>query len=130
MAVRNLRQTVTIPGSPHDVFEALADPEQHAQFSGASASMDRVPGGRFEHYDGSLSGYVLELVPDKRIVLAWRSSGWPEGHFSICQFRFRKVKGGTRLEFEQFGIPSSDYKDISDGWRQYYWAPLKQFLGE
>jgi activator of HSP90 ATPase len=129
MAVRNLTQTVTLPASPHDVYEALVDPAQHGLFTGASAILERTPGGKFQHYDGSLEGFVVDLVQDKRIVLAWRASGWPEGHFSIAQFLLKKARGGTRLEFSQFGIPSSDFKDISDGWRQYYWAPLKQYLG-
>ncbi|MGA8275911.1 MAG: SRPBCC domain-containing protein [Thermoplasmata archaeon] len=127
-AVKNLRQTVTIRASPHEVYETLVNPKEHAKFSGAAARMVAKPGGHFSHYDGSLEGVVVHLEKDHRIVLAWRSTGWPQGHFSIADFLLTKVGGGTRLEFSQFGIPTSDFADISDGWRQYYWAPLKSYL--
>ncbi|MCI4372284.1 MAG: SRPBCC domain-containing protein [Thermoplasmata archaeon] len=128
VAVKNLRQSVTIRSSPHHVYTTLVDAKEHAKFSGAAARLVAKPGGRFSHYDGSLEGFVVHLEKDRRIVLAWRSSGWPAGHYSIAQFVLTKVAGGTRLEFSQFGIPASDFASISDGWRQYYWAPLKEYL--
>jgi activator of HSP90 ATPase len=128
MAVKNLRQTVTIGASPHAVYTTLVNPKEHAKFSGAEARLDPRPGGRFSHYDGSLVGVVVHLQKDRRIVLAWRSTGWPDGHYSIADFRLSPVGKGTRLEFCQYGIPSSDFADIADGWRQYYWAPLKTYL--
>ena len=130
MQVRNLRQTVQIKASPHEIFESLVNPRHHAKFTGADAKLVRRPGGPFSHYDGDLSGFVLELVQDQRITLAWRSSGWPEGHYSIARFELAPAKGGTRLVFEQFGIPAGDYADIADGWKQYYWTPLKAYYEE
>ncbi len=58
----------------------------------------------------------------------WRSTEWPKGHYSIAQFQLQKVAGGTRLTFEQYGIPSGDFQDIAEGWKTFYWAPLKQYL--
>jgi activator of HSP90 ATPase len=127
VSVRKLRQSVEIKASPHEVFESLVDPRQHAKFSGATAKLERRIGGRFTHYDGSPEGVVVDLKKDSRIVLAWRSTGWPEGHYSIAQFELTPSKGGTRLVFSQFGIPSDDFEDIRDGWKQYYWGPLKAY---
>jgi activator of HSP90 ATPase len=128
MGVQNLRQTVTIHAAPHDVYKALVDPKEHALFTGAGARMVARPGGRFAHYDGSLEGFVVHLERDRRIVLAWRSTEWPEGHYSIAEFVLSKARGGTRLAFSQFGIPASDFEDISAGWRDFYWVPLKTYL--
>ncbi len=128
MPAKNLRQVVTIRAAPRAVYQALVDPKEHAKFTGADARMVARPGGAFTHWDGSLEGFVVHLVKDRRIVLAWRSSEWPEGHFSIADFQLTKAGHGTRLEFNQYGIPSSDYADIADGWKQYYWEPLKQYL--
>jgi activator of HSP90 ATPase len=128
MAVKNLRQVVTIRASPHAVYTTLVDPKEHAKFSGAAAKMVARPGGAFSLYDASLVGVVVHLEKDRRIVLAWRSTGWPEGHYSIAEFLLTKAAGGTRVEFSQYGIPASDFADISDGWRHYYWAPLKTYL--
>lgn len=128
MPAKNLRQTVRIKASPKDVYDALADPKQHARFTGMPARMQRKPGGKFAHYGDSLTGVVVELVPSKRIVLSWRESSWPEGHHSIAWFELSKVAGGTQLVFEQFGIPVDQFADIADGWKTFYWEPLKTYL--
>jgi activator of HSP90 ATPase len=128
VSVKNLKQTVTIRATPHDVYRAIVDPEEHEAFTGAAAELEPKVGGMFSHYDGSLTGVVLDIKPDARIVLGWRSGDWPEGAYSVAQFLFKKVKGGTRIEFSQFGIPTGDFKDISSGWRTYYWSPLKEYL--
>jgi activator of HSP90 ATPase len=128
--VRNLKQSVTIKASPVEVYDTLVDPERHAAFSGAEAEMDPKPGGVFTAYGGDLEGRVLELTRGRRIVLAWRSRGWPKGHYSIADFSFKKVAGGTRLEFAQYGIPVGDFADIRSGWKDYYWTPMKQYLEE
>jgi uncharacterized protein YndB with AHSA1/START domain len=75
MAVKNLRQTVTIRARPHEVYTTLVAPKEHAKFSGAAAKMVAKPGGRFSHYDGSLEGVVVRLEKDRRVGLAWRSTG-------------------------------------------------------
>jgi activator of HSP90 ATPase len=126
--VKNLEQSVTIKASPARVYKTLVDPKEHAKFSGGVAHLVPVPGGAFDHYDGSLSGRVVELKKNERIVLAWRASSWPEGQYSIAQFLLKKSGASTRLEFSQYGIPVSDYAGIVDGWKTYYWAPLKAYL--
>jgi activator of HSP90 ATPase len=128
--VRNLEQTATIRATPAELYRTLVNPKEHAKFTGAPAKLEAKPGGRFEHYDGSLQGRVVELVPNERIVLAWRSSGWPKGHHSIAQFRFVKAGKGTRLEFSQYGIPENDFADIRQGWTTYYWEPLQRYFEE
>lgn len=128
--VKNLEQSVTIQAPPSVVYRTLVDPREHARFSGAAAHLTPKPGGPFDHYDGSLSGRVVELVPNERIVLAWRASGWPKGQYSIAQFRLKASGKGTRLEFSQYGVPVSDWDGIVDGWKTYYWEPLKRYLEE
>ncbi len=128
MTVKNLRQQIRLPGPPHEVYEAIMDADRHGTFTHTKAEVEPRVGGEFMHYNGDLRGVVVELDPDKRIVLAWRSSGWPKGHYSIASFTLKKFRGGTKLTFEQFGIPGADYKDISTGWKEYYWKPLRQYL--
>ncbi|MBM2832551.1 MAG: YndB domain-containing protein, partial [Dehalococcoidia bacterium] len=51
-----------------------------------------------------------------------------EGHYSRVTFSLKEVSGGTRLTFTQAGVPEEFYDDISQGWRDYYWTPLKEML--
>ncbi|MCI4349401.1 MAG: SRPBCC domain-containing protein [Thermoplasmata archaeon] len=128
VAVRNLRQTVNIRASPRAVYEALVNAREHARFTGAPARLVARVGGRFSHYGKDLEGVVIRLERNRRITLAWRSSDWPKGHHSIADFVIEKVRGGSRLVFSQFGIPSAKFRDIAEGWKDFYWTPLKSYL--
>lgn len=128
MNVKNLKQTVTLKAAPNDVYRALVDPVEHARFTGATAKISARVGTTFSLWDRSLTGVVVAAERGRRLVLAWRSEGWPKGHYSIAQFDLARARGGTRLTFEQYGIPASDYADIRDGWKQYYWEPLRTYL--
>lgn len=128
MNTKTIRQVTTFKVSPHDVYEALMDSAKHSQFTGGTAIISREVGGKFSAFDGYSEGVNIELVPDLKIVQTWRASDWPEGHYSRATFSLNTVTGGTRLTFTQTAVPEEQYDDISKGWRDYYWAPLKEML--
>jgi activator of HSP90 ATPase len=128
MPAKDLRQNVTFKASPKTIYNVLFDPKQHAKFTEQPAKIEQRQGGEFSLWDGLISGHVIQFVPYQRIVLAWRHSGWPKGHYSIVWIELKKVRNGTRLTLEHYGIPSWDFKDISEGWKEFYWSPLKTFL--
>jgi len=75
-----------------------------------------------------LEGKHLKLTKDKKIVQTWRANGWPKGKYSKATFALSRAAGGTKITFTQTGVPSEAYKEISSGWKAYYWKPLrKQF---
>ena len=128
MKTRTIRQSVTFKAKPHDLYEALMNSRKHTKFTGEKASISRKVGGQFKCYNGYLEGVNLDLKPDKKIVQSWRGSDWPDGHYSKVTFSFQKVKNGTRLTFTQSGVPEQYYKDINQGWRDYYWKKIKAML--
>ena len=130
VATKTIKQTVTFDASPHDVYEALMDSGKHSQFTGAKASIDREVGGSFTAYDGALSGSILELVPDTKIVQSWRGSddGWAPGHYSTATFSLEAIDGGTRLTLVQTGVPEQSFEQINQGWQDYYWEKMKRIL--
>ncbi|MBI4289026.1 MAG: SRPBCC domain-containing protein [Chloroflexi bacterium] len=123
-----VRQSVTFKASRHDVYELLMDSQEHSKFTGARATIGRKVGDKFSCYDGDIEGVNLELVPDGKIVQSWRLSGWPKGVYSKATFRFAEVEGGTRLTFTQSGVPDEEYEGTTQGWRDYYWTPMKKLL--
>ncbi len=125
---KTIRQSVTFKATAHDVYEALMDSRKHAKFTGDKASISRKVGGKFTAYGGSLSGTNLELVPDQKIVQAWRADDWAEGHYSKATFTLTPVTGGTRLSFRQSGVPDEHYESIKQGWLDFYWKPMKTML--
>ena len=130
VATKTIEQSVTFNASPHDVYEALMDSEKHSRFTGAKANISREVGGAFSAYDGALSGTIIELVPDAKIVQSWRGSdeGWVPGHYSTATFSLEAIGGGTQLTFVQTGVPEQSVEQISQGWQTYYWPKMKQML--
>ena len=130
METRTIRQKVEFKASAHEVYEALMDSKKHSSLSGAEANIGRKEGEKFTAYDGSICGKNIEIVPDKLIVQEWycETEGWPEGHFSRLRITLKEKKGGCTLEMEQTGVPEAAYQDISEGWKEYYWEPMKRMF--
>jgi uncharacterized protein YndB with AHSA1/START domain len=126
---KTIEHTVLIRATPARVYDALMNEKKHSQFTGEPAKIGPKAGAAFSCYGRYITGFTLELKPGKRIVQAWRSQGWPDGHYSIVTFALSKKTGGkTQLCFTQFGVPANDYADKNQGWRTHYWEPLKKFL--
>jgi activator of HSP90 ATPase len=128
MKTRTIRQSVTFKASAHEVYEALMDSGKHGRFTEAKATISRKVGGKFSVWEGQIEGVNLELVPDGKVVQSWRMDDWPEGHFSKATFQFEESDGKTKLTFVQTGVPEEFYEDIKQGWRDYYWEPMKEML--
>ena len=128
MKTRNIEQTVLINATPRQVYHALMNQKKHAQFTGERARIRAKVGAPFNCYDDYITGVTLDLKPAQRIVQAWRSQNWPQGHYSVVTFALFKKSGATQLRFTQIGVPASDYARKNNGWRMHYWHPLKAFL--
>jgi uncharacterized protein YndB with AHSA1/START domain len=129
MKTKTIEHRVLIHATPKKVYDALLNSKQHSKFTGARAKIGSKPGTSFTCYDDYINGITLELRPAKRIVQAWRSKGWPDGHFSIVTFAFSsRGKDKAELHFTQIGVPAGDYADKNKGWRTHYWEPLKKYL--
>jgi len=130
METKTIVQEVTFSATPNEVFEALMDPEKHAKFTGATAEIQRKPGGKFSLYGGSLTGSVVELEKDRLIVLDWRASDWPSGHYSRLSLSLNPLHGGrgTQLSLIQAGVPAEHFNDISNGWQEYYWSKMAVYF--
>jgi activator of HSP90 ATPase len=128
MKTRTIRQTISFHASAHDVFEMLVDEKKHELFTGGSARVDRNVGGTFSTNDGYSTGTNLELVQDAKIVQTRRASDWPEGHYSTLTITLSLLSSKTLLSFVQTGVPSDKFEEISKGWYDYYWNPLKALL--
>jgi uncharacterized protein YndB with AHSA1/START domain len=123
-----LHQEVTFSASPAKVYRALMDSAEHARFTGAPAEISAEAGGAFSAYGGKVQGRNVEVVPNTRIVQAWRPADWPEGVYTIARFELRGEGDKTHLVFDQDGIPSEAVAHLDGGWARMYWEPLRKYL--
>jgi activator of HSP90 ATPase len=85
-------------------------------------------GGTFTLFGGHIVGRHLELVPDTRIVQAWRVADWDAGIFSIVRFQLVDQASDTKLVFDHVGFPQGLGQHLAEGWTGNYWQPLAKFL--
>jgi activator of HSP90 ATPase len=128
MKTKTIQQTIMLYARPHEVYEMLMDEKKHAQFTGSTAQISRKVGGTFVTNNGYSDGINKELVKDTKIVQTWRASDWPDKHYSTLTITLSFVESKTRLSFVQTGVPEDQYEEISKGWYDYYWDPLKKAL--
>ena len=63
----------------HEVFEAVADPARLSCYFTTGGAKGRLEEGAtvswdFQDFPGAFPVYVVEVVPDRRIVLEWKAS--------------------------------------------------------
>lgn len=123
-----IKQILHFKAKPKALYEAFLNSKKHTFFTGAKAVISPKVGAKFSAWDGYCNGKNLKLVKNELIVQSWRATDWPEKQYSTAMFEFIPEKRGTKLIFTQTDVPKSALKDISKGWKEYYWKPLKKFL--
>ena len=131
-----IHQEITFKVSPQTVYETLLSSKKFSDcikksfddFTAMSANIDPTVGGTFSVFDGHIIGRILELVPNQRIVEAWRVVDWSAGVYSIVKFEFKPQGSGTKLIFDHIGFPEGLKEHLSIGWQQHYWDALIKYL--
>jgi len=130
MKTDTINQTIEFNASPKDVYDLIIDEKLHSAFTESEVTMSKEVNGKFSVFDGYCSGYNIELKEGEKIVQAWhfKEDGWPDDHYSECTFVFNKTDKGCKLNFTQTEIPEHKVDALADGWRDYYWDPMKAYL--
>ena len=136
-----IHQEVIFKASRSRIYEALTDTTQFDKVSRLSAAMQsgmasgskpteisREPGGVFTLFGGHIVGRQIELVPNDRIVQAWRVVDWDPGVYSIAKFELTVQGSGTKLVFDHTAFPPGRGQHLADGWKMNYWEPLEKYL--
>ncbi|HTH56823.1 MAG TPA: SRPBCC domain-containing protein [Cyclobacteriaceae bacterium] len=131
-----IHQEVNINASPQRVYDILLNATEFSacikksfkDFTTANATIDSKVGGVFSLFDGHIIGRNLELVPNTRIVQAWRVVDWPTGIYSIAKFEIKAEGAGTRIVFDHTGFPDGLKEHLATGWQQHYWDALNKYL--
>ena len=124
-----IRQEVVLEANPKRIYDTLLDAKRFSEFTGgAPAVITSEPGGAFSCFNGMITGRNIELIPNQRIVQAWRAGNWPEGVYSIVRFEFSAHGSDTKLTLDQAAFPEGAGEHLDGGWHKMYWEPLKKYL--
>ena len=127
-----ITQKVIIPKvSPKQVYEAYIDPKKHSAFTGSKATGKPVVGGKFTAWDKYIFGKYIELDGEKRVVQDWTTTDWQEGYpASKLELTFCEVPQGTEIAMMHSNVPKSQADEIKQGWKEFYWDPLKRYFNK
>jgi uncharacterized protein YndB with AHSA1/START domain len=128
-----IHQEVVFKASRARVYQALTDAKQFSKVTdfsipGASTTISPEVGGAFSLFGGVISGRHIEMVPNERLVQAWRAAEWAPGVYSIAKFQLNESGAGTRLVFDHTGFPQGKAESLAEGWKSHYWGPLQKYL--
>ena len=123
-----IHQEVDFDASPTRIYEILLDAKQFAAFTKDTADIQPAAGAAFRLFGGRIEGRNVELVPNQRIVQAWRPAAWPAGVYSIVRFELTVHGSGTRIVFDHTGFPEPNWEHLNEGWPRNYWEPLRSYL--
>lgn len=131
----SIHQEVTFNANRRRVYQALTDPKHFTAMTmfsqvpkAAPARIAHEVGGAFTLFDGHITGRHVELVPEQRIVQAWRAADWEPGLYSIARFQIKDQGSKTTIVFDHTGFPTGQGQHLASGWHANYWEPLKKYL--
>lgn len=124
-----IHQEVVFSAAPAELYALLMQSDKHAQLTGAPAVISEDVGGAFSCHNGQIVGRNIELVPNQRIVQAWRVANWDEGVYSLVRMRLQADGDGTRLILDHTGAPEGTEDHLASGWEARYWEPMRKLLG-
>jgi len=138
-----IHQELTFKASPRQVYEVLTSSKRFDALTRLSdglalvtapgakpTAISREVGGAFTLFGGYITGRHLEMVPDERLVQAWRAGSWKSGDYSIVKFALSGDGNACRLVLDHRGFPEGQGKSLAYGWGVHYWEPLAKLLAQ
>jgi len=123
-----LHYEVDFNATSERVYNLLTDSKQFLALTGQPAEIDPTQGGAFSMFGGLIVGRNIELVPNERIVQAWRPTHWDPGVYSIVKFDLRPMGSRTHLTLDHTGFPVAEADKLDEGWKGHYLKPMAKYL--
>ncbi len=127
--MESLKMKVVLPVKAGNLYKAWLNSKEHSLFTGAEAKVSAKINGKFTAWDGYITGKNLELKPGKKIVQTWRTSEFAEdAPDSKIEIKFEEKAGKTTLHLSQTNLQKGDAKKHTQGWKDFYFTPMKNYF--
>ena len=126
MSRKTLKQDYKINAPISKVWQALIDPKLIDAWGGGPAKMSDKIGFEFSLWGGDVYGKNIKVVSEKLLAQDWYGGEWAKP--SKLEFKLSFKDGLTTVVLTQSDIPDSEFDDIADGWKRYYFGEIKKLL--
>jgi activator of HSP90 ATPase len=128
--MESLKTSITLPLKADKLYKAWLTSKEHSAFTGGEAKVSSKVGGKFTAWGGYITGKNIELKANKKIVQSWRTSEFPENApDSTLEITFEEKNGKTTITLYHYDLQKGDAKKYKDGWRDFYFEPMKHYFG-
>ncbi len=115
--------------SPGELYELYMDAKKHSEVTGAPAKITNKEGARYSAHDNYINGKTLQLLKDRLIVQTWRASNWLQDDIDSTFIINLHPKGeNVEVHMIHANVPDYDFKNLKEGWHDFYWKPWKTYL--
>ncbi|XP_069860669.1 activator of 90 kDa heat shock protein ATPase homolog 2 isoform X2 [Dipodomys merriami] len=98
------------------------------KFSKSPAVLEAEKGGRFQMFDGNITGEYIELLTNRKIIMKWRCRNWPEEHYATVALSFVPTLGRTELQLDCKGVPVCKEENMRSCWQKQHFEEIKGLL--
>ncbi|HYB05481.1 MAG TPA: SRPBCC domain-containing protein [Methyloceanibacter sp.] len=126
---RIVKQSVVLPAPAKKLYSMYLSAASHCRITGGKVTIGARPGAKFRAFGGALQGRILQTVPGRLIVQAWRSTPFRKSDLDstlILRFSGRGNRG--RIDLTHVNVPDHDFRGVNNGWKSYYWKPWRKLL--
>jgi activator of HSP90 ATPase len=129
--MESLSLKITLPVKADKLYKAWLNSKEHSAFTGSDATVSEKAKAKHTAWDGYISGKNMELNPGKKIVQTWRTSEFADdAPDSILELTFEEKAGKTTLHLYHHNLQKGDAKKYTDGWKDFYFTPMKKYFGK
>src|ERR1035438_4903598 len=97
-----------LSGKPGRVMQLLTDPGLIRKWSGGEGLVERKVGGKFEMFDGWVTGDVLKAT-ENELAYTWKAIDWPEETKPTeVHYLLKEDEAGTKVILQHTGFPNEE----------------------
>ena len=120
--------SAVFPATPDMVYNDWINGKSHTAMTGGLATIEPAIGSIHTAWDGYITGEILELEDNKRILMTWRTEEFDEEiEDSLVEVLFLNENGGCKVQLNHTQLQDGDGEKYKQGWEDHYFEPMKDF---
>lgn len=124
--MKKLKQIYKIQAPVEKVWHALIDSKIINEWGGGPSKMSDNVGDTFSLWGGDIYGKNTNIKKFALLEQDWQQKEWNEPTRVLFTLAFKN--NITTVTLVHSNIPDDEYKDIKQGWKDFYMEPLKQLV--